>query len=317
VHERWLVGALAASAAWLAIAVVATAADVEGPTCVGAATLDPAFGCVDRLATVYPSSIGTRYEKPRPCRAVREARSANACVLGARQSRARVHFAIVGDSHTEAWSTALGELGQERGWRGTVFNGVGCFMSETAYDMNSIVRRDCVSAYKQTMSFLGHHPEIDTVFVTEEVDKGLPGDVGTIEARKLRGFKRTFKKYPRSVRRIIVLRDTPNATQEQFDCLAAAEKAATAPAGPQCTSQRRRALLVPDAAAVAAIALHSARYKVVDMNDLICSPTLCYPALGGVLVNLDVAGHMTLTFARTMKRQLLSRVEPLLPAPRS
>jgi hypothetical protein len=73
----------------------------------------------------------------------------------------------------------------------------------------------------------------------------------------------------------------------------------------------------PDAAVNAALGLHAARYQAVDMTDLMCSPTACYPALGGVLVNFDVGGHMTLAFARTMKPQLLRRLLPLLPAPRT
>jgi hypothetical protein len=309
--------ALAASIAALAFASGATASTAQGPTCVGAATLDPASGCVDRLTTVYPSVTGPRSEVPAPCRPLREARNASACVLGARRSRARLQFAFIGDSHTGAWSAPLGELGQELGWRGTVFTGPGCVMSEAAHEMNSIARGPCVSAYKDTMTWLRRHHEIDFVIVTAEVDKGLPGPVATIEPRKVAGFQRTFKRFPRNVRRVIVLRDTPNATPQTFACLDRVVREALAPAGPQCATPRRTALLVPDAAVAAATGLRSSRYSAVDMTDLMCSPTICYPALGGVLLNMDVGGHMTLAFARTMKRQLLHRIEPLLPAPRA
>ena len=114
---------------------------------------------------------------------------------------------------------------------------------------------------------------------------------------------------------MIVLRDTPNATGTTFDCLDRVVKAALAPAGPQCATPRRQALSVPDAAFNAALFMLAPRYRAVDMTDLMCSPTHCFPALGGVLLNFDVGGHMTLAFARSMKRQLLRRLEPLLPAP--
>ena len=119
------------------------------------------------------------------------------------------------------------------------------------------------------------------------------------------------------MRRVIVLRDTPNATGTTFDCLDRVARAALAPAGPQCATPRRQALSVSDAAFNAALFLYSPRYRVVDMTDLMCSSTQCYPVLGGVLLNFDVGGHMTLAFARTLKRPLLRRLEPLLPAPRS
>jgi hypothetical protein len=123
-------------------------------------------------------------------------------------------------------------------------------------------------------------------------------------------------RYPRNVRRVIVIADTPYTVRPQFDCLSRAVLAAAAPAGPQCASARRVAVR-PDAAAIAAVGLHSPRYQVVDMNDVMCSPTACYPALGGMLVDRDIGGHLTITFARTMRDQFLRRVEPLLPRPRS
>ena len=241
---------------------------------------------------------------------------AHSCVFGASLSRTRLQFALIGDSHTEAWHAVLGELGREHGWRGTLFSGYGCWMSEAVYELPGILREACIVPYRQTMRWLRRHPEIDVVFVTHEVDKGLAGPAVTIEPRKILGFQQTFKRYPRNVRRVIVLRDTPNAKQPQLDCLARVAAAATAPAGPQCAAPRRVALALPDAGAIAAVGLRSPRYRVVDMNDLMCSPNECYPALGGMLVNRDIAGHLTNTFARTMRTQLLHRLAPLLPAPR-
>ena len=92
-------------------------------------------------------------------------------------------------------------------------------MSEAVYEMGAIAGPPCVSAYRETMRWLRKHPEIDFVITTAEVDKGLPGPASTIESRKLRGFQQTFRRFPRNVRRVIVLRDTPNATGTTFDCL--------------------------------------------------------------------------------------------------
>ena len=315
--RKLALAAIAAIAVALAFAPGAAAAGTEAPTCIGAATLDPTSGCVDRLTTVFPSVTGPRWENPPPCRPIRAARAASACVFGASASRARLQFALIGDSHTEAWSAVLGDIGRERGWRATRFTGHGCVMSEAVSEMGEIAGPRCVSAYRATMRWLGRHPEIDFVITTAEVDKGLPGPVSTIESRKFRGFQEMYKRFPRNVRRVIVLRDTPNATGTTFDCLGRAARAAVAPAGPQCATPRGAALSVPDAAVNAALALHQPRYRAVDMTDLMCSATDCYPVLGGVLLNFDVGGHMTLAFAHTMRRQLLRRLDPLVPAPRS
>jgi hypothetical protein len=301
----------------LALMASVAVADAQRPTCIGAATLDPGSGCVDRLTTVYPSVANPHNEYLPPCRPNRGVPAASSsCVIGASATRARLQFALIGDSHTEAWSVVLGDLGHERAWRGTVFTGNGCWMSEAVYELPAILRSWCVPAYRQTMRWLRHHPEIDVVFVTHQASRGLTGPVATIEPRKMLYFQQTLMRYPRNVRRVIVIADTPYTVRPQFDCLSRAVLAAAAPAGPQCASARRVAVR-PDAAAITAVGLHSPRYQVVDMNDVMCSPTACYPALGGMLVDRDIGGHLTITFARTMRDQFLRRVEPLLPRPRS
>ncbi|MEA2190469.1 MAG: hypothetical protein QOI73_590 [Solirubrobacteraceae bacterium] len=311
-RERSLQGAVAACVVLLVLLAGAAASDAQEPTCIGAATLDRSSGCIDRLTSVFPNVANPRNEYLPPCRPVRAAPAAHSCVIGAKESRAQLHFALIGDSHTEAWAAVLGELGRRRAWRGTVFSGYGCWMSEAVYELPAFLREACVSPYRQTMRWLRHHPEIDVVFVTHSVTKGLAGPVATIQPRKVLGFQQTFKSYPRNVRRVIVIADTPIPKQAQFDCVARAVLSAAAPAGPQCAWPRSTALRLPDAAVAAAAGLRSPRYAVVDMNDLMCSPSACYPALGGVLVNRDIAGHLTDTFALTMHPQLLRRLEPLL-----
>jgi hypothetical protein len=313
VRERCLACVAVACLGLLMLTAGTAVSDAQEPMCIGAATLDRASGCIDRLMSVYPNVSNPRIEGPAPCRPIRAVAVAHSCVIGARASRARMQFALIGDSHTEAWAAVLGDLGQERAWRGTVFSGYGCWMSEAVYELPGVLRESCIPPYRQTMRWLRQHPEIDVVFVTHEVSKGLAGPKATIEPRKILGFQQTFKRYPRNVQRVIVIGDTPTATQAQFDCLARVVLAALAPAGPQCASPRRAALALPDAAVIAALGLGSSRYRVLDVNDLICSASECYPALGGVLVNRDIAGHLTNAFAHTMRRQVLQRLEPMLP----
>ena len=202
----------------------------------------------------------------------RGTRRLGACVFGARASRARLRFALIGDSHTEAWTAALGEVGP-RGARlaRDALHGI------RVRDVRAVCDgRDRGPAMRgglpATMCWLRKHPEIDFVIATAEVDKGLPGPASTIEARKLRGFQQTFRRFPRNVRRVIVLRDTPNANGTTFDCLDRVVRAGRAPAGPQCATPRRQALPVADAAFNAALFMYEARYRAVDMTDLMCSP---------------------------------------------
>lgn len=291
------------------------ATPADAPTCVGAATLDPAAGCADRETSVAPN-VYDPVEPPPACRPMRAAPAAAPCAVGVSPSRATLQFALIGDSHTEAWSAVLSQIAEAQGWRGVVFTERGCTMTQAVYELPGIKQQACAPAYRDTMAWLDAHPEIDVVLMAHESDNLLAGSLETVEQRKFDAFRRTWKGYPSSVRRVIVLRDTPNAARQQLACVGAATKAARAPAGPQCAAPRDVAIPQPDAAVLAARSTGSSRYRVVDLNDLICTAAVCYPALGGVLVNLDAAGHMTLAFARTLAPQLLQRLEPLLPASR-
>ncbi len=63
-----------------------------------------------------------------------------------------------------------------------------------------------------------------------------------------------------------------------------------------------------DAAAIAALRRNSPRVHLVDLTRLMCSPKLCYPVVGGVLVHKDVT-HLTPLFASTLGPFLLRAVD--------
>lgn len=274
--------------------------------------MDPALRCDDRLATVVPRLEAVDDEPVSPCRRLHEPRSLGVCVFGASQSRARLHIALIGDSHTFAWRAALHELGQSQGWRGYSLSALGCTFSQTARSLLAGPRKPCLLAYRAARRWLRRHPEIDVVVVTQDADTVLDVPRSRAFAVKVAGYRRTWTALPRNIRRVIVLRDTPNASQDELSCVQRWE-AGSAEGSARTCSAPRAWTLTRDAAVAAARSLHSERYRVLDLSDLICSPAVCHPAVGGVLVNRDTTGHITQTFARTTEPYLLQRLQPLLP----
>jgi hypothetical protein len=51
--------------------------------------------------------------------------------------------------------------------------------------------------------------------------------------------------------------------------------------------------------------------QIADLTRFMCDVRLCYPVLGGVLVNKD-ATHLTTRFATTLGPYLLRRVDGLM-----
>jgi hypothetical protein len=112
---------------------------------------------------------------------------------------------------------------------------------------------------------------------------------------------------PKTVKRVIVLRDVPNPLDDTFACIDATVAAGMPALGVACPSPRDGALQ-PDAAVAAAHALGSRRYRVIDLTSLFCTPRLCYPVIGGVQVYADIVGHITAAYMRTVAPFLLRRL---------
>ena len=282
------------------------------PTCFGAPAMDATLPCVDRLLTVTPGVETVDAEPVSPCKKLPSPQAVPVCAFGASSSKARLRIALIGDSHTFAWRAVLHRLGQVQGWRGYSLAAPGCTFSDAARLLPSGPREPCLRTYRATRRWLLRHPVIDVVLTTHEMDTVLRVPAAKLRNVKIAAYRRTWRALPRNIKRVIVLRDTPNASERELACVKRAEQ------NPE--TQTARACAVPrswtlerDAAVAAARGLHSPRYGVVDLTDLICSPAVCHPSVGGVLVNRDTTGHITQTFALTTAPYLLRRLAPLLP----
>ena len=64
------------------------------------------------------------------------------------------------------------------------------------------------------------------------------------------------------------------------------------------------AALRRDPQAEAAVGFTERRVLLLDLTDVMCDETRCFPVIGGALVHKDL-GHLTAVFASTMGTQLL------------
>jgi hypothetical protein len=150
---------------------------------------------------------------------------------------------------------------------------------------------------------------VRTVFVSDSAALPIKPRPGLDEfATKVAGYRAAWSALPRSVTRIIIIRDTPVDVVQTAACVERAI-ARRIPAAPACARPRRDALY-PDPAAVAASQLPSPRFALVDLTNFMCDPSLCYPVIGGVLVHRDV-DHLTRLFSTTLGPFLLRAIDRL------
>jgi hypothetical protein len=151
---------------------------------------------------------------------------------------------------------------------------------------------------------------VNTIFVSQlaGLDVRAPRGANPREYQ-VQGFIRAWRRLPRTVHRVVVLRDTPVNSENGPDCVLRAVRRGKPP-GQACALSRSRAL-PPDPAAIAAGRPGTGRVRLVDLTSQMCSRRLCFPVVGGVLVHKDNT-HITNLFATTLGPFVLRQVNRLL-----
>jgi hypothetical protein len=274
------------------------------PACFGAAIRDPKRPCTRSSTELYP--VGEDPYALDPAAAGCADDSTGGCGFGVGSEVAKGFFAVVGDSHVVHWRGALSLLARAYSWRGYSHATGGCFFSAAA----RLFTPGCGEWYQATLTWFETHPVVSTVFVTANADTPVAlGEGQTERDVKVEGYKQAFRALPRSVKHVVVLRDTPASSQATLDCVGRELNAGTHD-WPACALQRPLALR-EDTAVLAARELGSKRYGVIDLTRYFCDPILCYPVIGGVLVNGDIFGHLTVSYMRTVAPYLLRAFRPL------
>jgi len=285
----------------LKLDIAISAAPAARLRCFGAASRDPRRRCVNtRLRTaIVPPPEDAVFSQNSPCTPLSFEGVLAPCEFGVVPASARATIALVGDSHASHWRAALEYVAQHKRWRGVSITRSGCPLMRAQTKLEPQQRRaECVQWNDQVPRWFVAHPAIHTVFVVAHRSGSVVVKKGsTAFDTKVAGFRAAWRTLPKSVKRIVVIRDTPIVGYQANECVRQAQ-AKRRNAGHVCAVERSDALL-PDPAVVAARRLRSPRVRVIDMTRFLCSAKRCFPVIGGALVYKDDQ-HMTDVFATTL-----------------
>jgi SGNH domain-containing protein len=297
----------------LALVLGAGALARATPRCYGAASRDPGHRCVNPAlrTAVIPTPAAARRATNAPCTVIQRIDVMLLCRFGIADGTQRATVALIGDSHAQHWRGALEVVAQRRRWRGLSVTHPGCPLSRATKALPEPDRTVCRRWNGDVLRWLRRRPDIHTVFVSE-----LNGRTGVEPyggragfAAQAAGYRDAWAAIPSSVRRMVVIRDTPRTVPGMLGCISRA-MAARRDAGAVC-AMPRRAVLPPDPAVAAARATSDRRVRVVDLTRFLCDPGRCYPVVGGALVYKDHT-HLTKAFAGTLGPYLLRAVDRVL-----
>lgn len=191
---------------------------------------------------------------------------------------------IVGDSHPTQFIAALLPVAEQRDWQLIVMSRGGCpFSVDSEIDPNDTECRDWNSAAADEIVAL--HP--DAVFTTasREVRIGLTETTPN-------GFVAQWWKLAEANIPVLAARDNP-----RYDTSPSACVEENGPDAPQCATPRAE-LYSPDPP-------YNQRDDIppnvsfLDFSDYYCTPELCPPEIGNVLLYLD-NNHLTASYLSTM-----------------
>jgi len=306
---RTSISLLAATALLLAVTALAgpSQAAAAKPTCVGAAARDAKRPCFNATRAVTPSLEKADLVRSSPCKLTDE-QPEPVCTFGAPRSRATKHIALVGDSHALQWRSALDFVAASQGWQGYSLTTPGCPFSDAIRYLPDGFREFCEPWYRGVEKWLRNHPEVTTVYVSSIASLALELPPGKTELEvKSAGLRRAWASLPKTVTRLIVIRDTPQTTEATPGCLRRVIAAGRERPGIACKVPRA-ATVLEDAAVTTARQMRSRRYAFADLTSFFCNSAFCYPVIGGVLVHRDTFGHITPAFAESLGPYLLRRL---------
>lgn len=295
-----------------ASAVAAEAQASVGSPCYGAAALiencEPLSGDPSTVDPVLAAADAQNPEYTR-CDQPLDESALVVCAFGPKDASTRL--ALVGDSHATQWLGALARIADDRGWRVDTYLKSSCPLTRATRVLAGEPReraRHCVEWQEEVRTKLAA-TDVDAVLVSayargyQWADR--PGGEISDQAG-IDGFAQQWIELNETVAPVIVIADTPFLGGMSIpDCVATT----TAPFL-ECSALRHNAVVPDVMTAAAAATAGSANVATLDMSDLFCDTSRCYPVIGGEIVFRD-SSHLTWNFAASSAPELARRLSAL------
>ena len=221
------------------------------------------------------------------------------CTYGSTNASAP-KIALFGNSHAGPYAEPLAELSTENGWGLRTYLATNCFpstISEVFPTQAMIEGCKKFSALAMQDMVL---QRVKTVVLSSRtwgyLLEGYPVDDQQRAQKDM--FTSLIDEFVFSGISVIVIRDVPLSAIDIQGCLAKNKQNVSA------CDEVRDVVLKPDPLFDAAVSASSPLVSTVDFTEALCNDTKCWNMVGGVVVYFDNGGHLTNTFAKTLKPYL-------------
>jgi peptidoglycan/LPS O-acetylase OafA/YrhL len=212
---------------------------------------------------------------------------------------------LVGDSHASMWSNVLITMAKQQGWkligethakcrwtsammvlRGKPYTACHDWGQAVLHQLLTTIKPDVVIASERAASGTVDHPQSDAV------GRALVG----------KGMVPYFRTLLQHSINVVAIHETPNLGFDVPDCLAKRNGSIA-----KCSTPADEALQQHKTSIDAAKAVMGDALPVVNVNDLLCTPTVCPGAVGKVIGYRD-NNHLSLSMTRTLEPYFAKRL---------
>jgi peptidoglycan/LPS O-acetylase OafA/YrhL len=262
-----------------------------------------------------PDDIAQPLYRQKGCLVDKHVAKAKACVFGDTKQPV-LTVVLVGDSAAGEWFSALEPIAVQRHWKLITEIHSSCPWTATMmtdpdsprpYDSchtwGTSVLHDLLTTIRPDVVITSDYPTLATTVAHPKGGPQSAADIGT-------GMAAYWAKLKHAGMSVVAIRETPDLVEDV----------------PECVDRYPSALDKCDVPVAKAIKKYSpietavqlTGIPVVDMNGLICGPTMCAPVVGNVLVYSDrhhLTSYYSLTAAPYLEERLFKADKILAPTP--
>ncbi|RWZ68533.1 acyltransferase [Labedella populi] len=215
------------------------------------------------------------------------------CSFGPDAAQAEVRIALVGDSHSNQYLSAVQWLAEERGWAVDVIGKTGCIWTAASQDNDPAWLANCAEWKRSLDTYLRGDVEYDAVVTSASAESPIAPEGEDLATATVRGFVEAWAPVADRGTVIVAIRDNPHTRGDYLECIADDPASAAA----RCAVPIDDAFPFFDGLPGAVERTPGA--TLVDFTPYFCDGDVCPPVIGGSIVYRD-PGHLTSTYARTL-----------------
>jgi hypothetical protein len=208
-----------------------------------------------------------------------------------------MRIALVGDSHSNQYLSAVQWLADERGWAVDVIGKTGCIWTAATQENDPAWLANCEEWKESVDAYLSGEARYDAVVTSASAESPIDAGGSDAEETTVDGFVDAWSPVAERGTALVAIRDNPHTRDDYLECIADDPSTAF----DRCAVPLEDAFPFFDGLPAAVDEVPGA--VLVDFTTFFCIDDSCPPVIGGSIVYRD-PGHLTSTYARTLAPML-------------